>query len=133
MMDITGHVKPAIQMIIFNYSKMLVQKLTTTYNMTRMEKLVSYIFSYSTSSTELKSNWKFFCINLLPCPGGFAFNEVTQMCQCDPVLTVVSSCNIDDQTVVRPANSWVVGSKISMLTNYPCSVHLTIAYLIHRT
>ena len=49
-------------------------------------------------------------IKLLPCPVGFEFNEVTQMCHCDPVLITVSSCNIDDQTVLRPADSWIKGN-----------------------
>jgi len=49
-------------------------------------------------------------IKILPCPVGFVFYELTQMCNCDPVLTIISSCNIDDQTILRPANSWIIAS-----------------------
>ena len=51
-----------------------------------------------------------FRIMILPCPVGFVYDELTQMCQCDPVLTVVSVCNIGDQTILRSASSWIVGS-----------------------
>ena len=60
------------------------------------------------------------CIKLLPCPLGFVPNEVIQMCQCDPVLTIISSCNIDDQTVLCPASSWIKQThKICMLVKCP--------------
>ena len=54
--------------------------------------------------------WYAFRIKILPCPLGFKYFKITQMCQCDPVLTMVSSCNIEDQTIIRPANSWIVGT-----------------------
>ena len=57
-------------------------------------------------------------IKILPCPVGFIFNDVTQMCQCDPVLTIVISCNIVDQTVLSPASSWIKGS-----TNFSQNIH----------
>ena len=47
------------------------------------------------------------------CPLGFALNKVLQICQCDPVLKSIilsaESCNIDVQTVLRPASSWITG------------------------
>ena len=57
--------------------------------------------------------WKFvdaYRIKILPCPIGFIFCEHNQMCWCDPVLEIVKNCNIDEQTVVRPASSWIVDS-----------------------
>jgi len=91
----------------------------------------------SLESTELKSNWQFldaYRINLLPCPAGFVFDEVTLMCQCDPVLTVFSSCNIDDQTVVRPANSWVVGRNHSQIYHvYQLSLQCPFDYCLPQS
>ena len=48
-----------------------------------------------------------FNIRKLKCPPGFA--EVDKICQCDPVITrfKVVSCNINDQTILRTANSWI--------------------------
>jgi len=57
--------------------------------------------------------WKFFdvfWIMILPCPVGFVYEKHTQMYQYDPVLEIVNVCNIDDQTILRPASSWIVGS-----------------------
>ena len=44
-----------------------------------------------------------------PCPMGFKLRE---WCQCDPVLqsyrSLITSCDINDQTILRPANSWII-------------------------
>ena len=46
-------------------------------------------------------------------PLGFALNKVLKICQCDVTLKTIAnspdSCNIDTQTVPRPANSWITG------------------------
>ena len=74
-------------------------------------------------------------VKILPCPVGFVFNEVTKMCQCDPLLQIAISCNIDDQTVVRPANTWVKvkqhGYQVSLQCPFdyclPHSSHLNLS------
>ena len=52
-----------------------------------------------------------FYVNFLPCPSGFGLNQLEGYCQCDPILTsttIISvTCNINDQTIVRPGNSWI--------------------------
>ena len=52
-----------------------------------------------------------FYVNFLPCPHGFSLNHLEGYCQCDPILTsttIISiSCNINDQTILRPGNSWI--------------------------
>jgi len=48
-------------------------------------------------------------IKLSNCPIGFALNM--GRCECDPSLkTVTIQCNINDQTTLRPANSWISAS-----------------------
>ena len=50
-----------------------------------------------------------YCIKILPCPIGFKYFRLAQMCQCDPLLKMIISCNIDDQTILRPASYWIIG------------------------
>lgn len=64
-----------------------------------------------------------FYIRFYPCPAGFS--KINGRCQCDLMLTATSllsidDCNINDQTILRPANSW-----ISATTN-----NETFAYLV---
>ena len=45
-------------------------------------------------------------IKLNICPMGFAF--IIEKCECDPLLKMMTiQCNINDQTVLRPASSWI--------------------------
>jgi len=77
------------------------------------EIYLQFIEQSSTKSSSVSYNAQSveaYRIKLLPCPVGFEFNEVTQMCHCDPVLTTVSHCNIGDQTVLRPGGSWIKGT-----------------------
>ena len=70
-------------------------------------------------------------IKLLPCPVGFILNEVTQTCQCDPVLKIVSSCNIDAQTVLCPGSSWINGSTNSQnIHEYQVSLQCPFDYCL---
>ena len=44
---------------------------------------------------------------------GLLLNTIAGICQCDLMLSLypvsVTTCNINDQTILRPANSWIVG------------------------
>ena len=48
-------------------------------------------------------------VKLKPCPAGFVLEKT--MCICDPLLNSkplsVTSCNLDNETILRPANSWI--------------------------
>ena len=47
-------------------------------------------------------------VRFLLCPPGFMF--VSQRCHCNPVLKYITksfNCNINNQSVLRPANSWM--------------------------
>ena len=59
--------------------------------------------------------WNFvqvYKIKIFLCPLGFALNELLKICQCDEILksitTSTDSCNIDTQTILRSANSWII-------------------------
>ena len=67
-------------------------------------------------SIEVSTNWKFtdvFRVQVRPCPLGFMLNKIAGICQCDLMLSScplsVTTCNINDQTILRPANSWIIG------------------------
>ena len=68
------------------------------------------MISSLSQSIEIKSNWQFidaYRIRISHCPLGFALDVPLLVCQCDPKLKTivisVDSCNIDDQTILRPA------------------------------
>ena len=47
-------------------------------------------------------------MHLKKCPAGFLLSNVTSGCECDLVFEKHHiHCNINDQTILRPANSWI--------------------------
>ena len=52
-----------------------------------------------------------FYVKLLKCPMGFTFDGTTERCECDLLmnskLLTIKDCNINNQSVLRPANSWI--------------------------
>ena len=53
-----------------------------------------------------------FYVQIKPCPVGFTLQSNKKSCYCDPLLLnndilSITSCNLDDETILRPANSWI--------------------------
>ena len=52
-----------------------------------------------------------FYIQIKPCPKGFTFQKQRKACYCDPLLNnkvlSITSCNLKNETILRPANSWI--------------------------
>ena len=52
-----------------------------------------------------------FYVQIKSCPKGFTFQNQKKACYCDPLLNnkvlSITSCNVKDETVLRPANSWI--------------------------
>ena len=52
-----------------------------------------------------------FYVDLKACPVGFSLQHDRKACHCDPTLNTehmsILLCNLDDATVLRPANSWI--------------------------
>ena len=71
-----------------------------------------------------------FNIRKLKCPPGFA--EINKICQCDTVIKKfnVISCNINDQTILRPANSWISASDNNSYYTYQISLHCPFLYCL---
>ena len=62
-----------------------------------------------------------FYVKLLPCPLGFSLQSHLQRCHCDTVLDCdvisVTTCNLADGTILRPANSWISADTVSSSHN----------------
>ena len=73
-------------------------------------------------------------VKLLKCPPGFSFDILKKSCQCDKILQstflFITACNITDQTIHRPANSWIGSTSTENSYNYHISLHCPFHYCI---
>ena len=71
-----------------------------------------------------------FYIRQITCPTGFA--KIDKRCQCDPVLVQygITNCNINDQTIIRPANSWISATTHNNSYTYHISLHCPFHYCL---
>ena len=73
-----------------------------------------------------------FYVRKLICPVGFA--EINKICQCDSVITnfkKMITCNINDQTILRPANSWISATTTHNNSyTYHISLHCPFHYCL---
>ena len=76
------------------------------------------------------SNLNIFNIRKLKCPPGFT--EINTICQCDSAITsfVMISCNINDQTILRPANNWISATTHNNSYTYQISLHCPFHYCL---
>ena len=71
-----------------------------------------------------------FYIRQITCPIGFV--KVEKRCQCDPVLVQygITNCNINDQTILRPANSWISATTHNNSYTNHISLHCPFHYCL---
>ena len=71
-----------------------------------------------------------FSIWQITCPTGFA--KLDKRCQCDPVLAQIgiAKCNINDQTILRPADSWISATTHNNSYAYNISLHCPFHYCL---
>ena len=76
------------------------------------------------------SNLNIFKIRKLKCPPGFV--ETNKICQCDSAISnfVTVSCNINDQTILRPTNSWISATTHNNSHTYQISLHCPFHYCL---
>ena len=74
-----------------------------------------------------------YTILLQPCPKGFSLH-LEEYCQCDQILSSyipsLTHCNIDDQTIPRPANSWISAHTVNNSHSYNVSLHCPFDYCL---
>ena len=103
-------------------------------------KLVYNIFSENKQQCKLilySTQYKYptvYYINLLNCPAGFSFDANTKKCDCDPKLKSemlpIKNCDINDQTILRPANSWISATTHNNSYTYHISLHCPFHYCL---
>ena len=63
-----------------------------------------------------------FYIDIKPCPKGFTQQQHKKACSCDPLLdnniVSITSCNLDDESILRPANSWISAETVNYSHTY---------------
>ena len=80
-----------------------------------------------------------FYVQIKPCPMGFTLQSDKKACYCDPLLNScelsITSCNINDRTILRPANSWVsavtVNNSHSYIVSSQCPFDYCLPYSSH--
>ena len=73
-------------------------------------------------------------VNLLSCPAGFI--QSNGICICDPILTrqlSIITCNINHQTILRPASSWLSAVTINDSHQYHISPHCPLHYCLPQS
>ena len=103
-------------------------------------KLVYNIFSKNKQQCKLilySTQYKYptvYYINLLNCPAGFSFDANAKKCNCDPKLKSemlpIQNCDINDQTILRPANSWMSATTHNNSYTYHISLHCPFHYCL---
>ena len=77
-----------------------------------------------------------FYIKLLPCPMGFSFDVNTEKCECDPMmqskLLTIINCDINNQAVLRPANSWLTAETYNNSYTYHMSPNCPFITVYHN-
>ena len=80
------------------------------------------------------NNWlAMYTVLLRPCPKGFSLHP-QGYCQCDPILSShipsLTTCDIDLQTIPRPANTWISAHTINNSHSYHVSLHCPFDYCL---
>ena len=113
----------AEQLVEKNYTKLIYNIYSENQ---QQRKLILY-------STEYKYPTVYY-INLLKCPPGFSFDSKAKKCMCDPRLQSeilsIDNCNINDQTILRPANSWISATAHNNSYTYHISLHCPFHYCL---
>ena len=75
-----------------------------------------------------------FYVKLLPCPVGFSLQYHVRGCHCDRVLDCdvisVTTCNLADGTILRPANSWISADTVNGSHRYHVSSRCPLDYCL---
>jgi len=63
----------------------------------------------------LEGKPEMFYVQIKPCPMGFTRQENKRACYCDETLSIfsITSCSLHDETIHRPANSWISASTVN--------------------
>ena len=75
-----------------------------------------------------------FYVKIKSCPMGFTLQNDKKACYCDPLLrndeVSITSCNINDGTVLRAANSWISAVTVNNSHSYKISAQCPFDYCL---
>ena len=78
-----------------------------------------------------------FYVQIKPCPVGFTLQSSKKSCYCDPLLSTdiisITSCNVNDETIQRPANSWIYAETKNNSHTYYVSEQCPFDYCLPHT
>ena len=78
-----------------------------------------------------------FYVQIKPCPMGFTLQNDKKACYCDPLLNndqlSITSCNINDRTILRPANSWISAVTVNNSHSYIVSSQCPFDYCLFHS
>ena len=73
-------------------------------------------------------------VQIKPCPMGFTLQNDKKACYCDPLLrndeVSIRLCNINDRTILRPANSWISAVTVNNSHSYNISSQCPFDYCL---
>ena len=75
-----------------------------------------------------------FYVKLMKCPMGFSFDISTEKCECDVLMNTemltIKECNINNQSILRPANSWISADAYKNYSVYHLSPSCPFRYCL---
>ena len=97
------------------------------------EKWCELCFNVFALNSNRGSRLQMYTLALLPCPKGFSIH-LEGYCQCDIVLSShipsLTHCNINDQSIPRPASSWISAQTVNNSHSYHVSLHCPFDYCL---
>ena len=78
-----------------------------------------------------------FYVKLLTCPKGFLLDNDTEKCEWDLLMQSISltvkDCNINDQIILRPGNSWMTAETYNNSHTYRISLNCPFQYCLQQS
>ena len=75
-----------------------------------------------------------FYVQIKPCPMGFTLQNDKKACYCDPLLNndevSITSCDVNDGTILHPANSWISAVTVNNSHSYNVSSQCPFDYCL---
>ena len=123
------YVTPCIVLDI-NENLQLINRQCTKLQYTIGFSTESYCELFLKLASDSDEYLNIFSIRQITCPTGFV--KINKRCQCDPALVQhgITICNINDQTILRPANSWMYSTTHNNSYIYHTSLHCPFHYCL---
>ena len=116
-------------------AKQIVKQTCTPIKLTILQANSHYKWCeliFKTYNSRLLNANDAFYVRFHPCPAGF--KRMDGRCQCDPILQLsllsIDNCDINDQTISRPSNSWISATTNNRTFTYLVSDNCPFDYCL---